>query len=154
MGQSSRIAPSNQPGWDVDYPYGQAAEINVRQLLHWIATGNGQAEVKRKRMLDLNFYVETHCDKGRRGDYAPSGISISTADVWAYVLGDTGVTVVMPIEHVRRMLDHVTTRDRAEEDGSCPTKGKLISLAALLYELKKAGSGQPVRADEIRWGNR
>jgi hypothetical protein len=68
-----------EPRFDLDYAYGRQGELQIGEFLEWIANGNGQVEVKRKRFLDLDFYVETHCDKGRKGNYQPSGISVTTA---------------------------------------------------------------------------
>jgi hypothetical protein len=126
-----------EPRFDLDYSYGVQGELQIGTLLTWIASGNGQVEVKRKRYLDLDFYIETHCDKGRRGQWQPSGISVTTAAAWAFVIGDTDVAVIIPTEQVRAMLTDPSSFDRAETDGECPTRGKLISLAALLYRHKQ-----------------
>jgi hypothetical protein len=126
-----------EPRFDIDYSYGRQGELQIGEFLEWIAKGNGQVEVKRKRYCDLYFYVETHCDKGRTGEYKPSGISVSTAKAWAFVIDDVGVSVVFSAELLHTMLDDPSTRDREEPHGSCPTKGKLINLAALLYREKQ-----------------
>lgn len=126
-----------EPRFDIDLPYGRQAELRFGELLDWVAAGNGQAEVKRKRPLDLFFYIETECDKGGYGIYQPSGISITTAAVYAFVIGDTDVTVVFPTDELRAMLDDASSRPCAERDGTCPTRGKLISLAVLIYRHKQ-----------------
>lgn len=126
-----------EPRFDRDYTYGRQGELQIGEFLDWVASGNGQVEVKRKRFLDVAFYVETHCDKGRRGVYQPSGILVTTSKAWAFVIGDTGIAVLFPVEELRRMLDDPSTRDREERDGSCPTRGKLINLCALLYRHKQ-----------------
>jgi hypothetical protein len=126
-----------EPRFDLDYSYGREGEIQIAEFLGWIASDQGQVEVKRKRILDLFFYVETHCDKGRRGIYQPSGILVTTAKTWAFVIGDTRISVLFPIEELRAMLDDPSSRDKQEEHGSCPTRGKLISLSVALYRHKK-----------------
>lgn len=126
-----------EPRFDLDCSYGKQGELQIAEFLDWIARGNGRVEVKRKRLLDLEFYVETACDKGRRGNYTPSGINVTTAHAWAFVIADTGIAIIVPTEVLREMLDDPSARDRAERDGSCPTKGRLINLGALLYRQKR-----------------
>lgn len=93
--------------------------------------------MKHKSYLDLDFYIETHCDYGRCGDYRPSGVNLTTAHVWAFVIGDSGISVIVPIEHLRAMLDDPSTRDREQVAGKYPTRGKLVNLAALLWRYKR-----------------
>ena len=133
------VKPSGkaEPRFDLDYAYGRQAEIRIEELLSWIGSGNKKVEVKRKRILDLEFYVETHCDKGRRGEFAPSGINVTTAQVWAFVLGDTGMSVFVPTDLLQIMIEDPTSKDRSETDGSCPTKGKLVNMGAMLFRAKQ-----------------
>lgn len=126
-----------EPRFDLDYVYGRQGELQIADFLSWIATGNGQVEVKRKRYLDLKFYIETHCDKGRTGEFLPSGISITTAKAWAFVIAESGVSVIVPTDELRRMLDDSSSKDRTEIDGSCPTRGKLVYLSVLLWRHKQ-----------------
>lgn len=130
-----------EPRFDLDLSYGQEGEKLIGAFLSWIAEGNNQIEVKRKSYLDLEFYVETHCDKGRTGTYQPSGISVTTATAWAFVLGDTNISVIIPTVELRALLDDPGAKDRKETHGSCPTRGKLISLALALYRHKQRAKG-------------
>jgi len=159
-----------EPRFDLDLKYGVEGEQHIAQLLNWVVNGNHQVEVKRKRLLDLYFYVETHCDKGRRGEYQPSGISVTTASQWFFVLGDSGVTVSFPTDLLRSMIsdDEAHAKPCEAKDGDCPTRGKLINLAVLLYRYQKrqqttknitpalprvvAATAATMTADEINWG--
>ncbi len=138
MGQSGRVVGRSEPRFDIDLEYGRQGELRVGDFLEWIANGNGRVEVKRKRIIDWYFYVETECDKGRRGFYEPSGISVSRAESWAINFGDTGIVLLCPTEIIRFMLDEPTTKDKREDDGNCPTKGKLIDLVAMLFRYKQS----------------
>jgi hypothetical protein len=126
-----------EPRFDIDLAYGRQGELQISDYLTWLAEGNGRIEVKRKRYIDLNFYVEMQCDKGRTGVYLPSGISITTAEAWAFPIADTGIAVIIPTNELRSMLEDPSTYDREERDGSCPTRGKLVNLGALLYRHKR-----------------
>lgn len=144
------IAPHGrkESGFDIDYAYGRQAELQLGDFLTWIARGNGRVEVKHKRPLDLEFYVETCHDPGRRGVYVPSGISVSTSEAWAFTIGDSGISVLVPTAEIRGMLEDVTTRDRAHPRGSCPTKGRLVSLRCYSCVTSSAWSGRRRRG---RW---
>jgi hypothetical protein len=154
-----------EPRFDLDLAWGQQGELQIAEFLEWIAKGNGRVEVKRKRYIDLDFYVETHCDKGRTGRYEPSGISISTAHAWAFVIGDTGIAVIVPADELRAALTEPGAVDREERDGNCPTRGKLISLWVLLRRHQKTAPQQvapvkaprraiePLAATDIRWSS-
>jgi hypothetical protein len=126
-----------EPRWDRDLEYGNQGELLIKDFLAQVANGHGRVEVKRKSYLDHRIYVETHCDKGRTGNYQPSGISVSQADVWCFVIADTGIHIAVPSALLREMLDDPSTKDKAERDGNCPTKGKLIDFCVLLYRLKR-----------------
>lgn len=121
-----------EPRWDLDLAYGKQGELQVGDFLNWLARGNGRIEVKRKRRLDFELFIETECDKGRGGIYQPSGIYVTRADAWAFVIGDTGVTLIIPTALLKRAIQQKTARPKQETSGSCPTKGYLVNLAAVL----------------------
>jgi len=126
-----------EPRWDRDLEYGKQGELRFGKLLQWIAGGNGRVENKRKRRLDLWLYVEAECDKGRSGLFTPSGISRTQADVWTFECGETGITFVIPTPLLRKAFDHPTSRPARETDGSCPTRGRLVNVAAILAVAKE-----------------
>ena len=139
-----------EPRWDRDLAYGQQGELYWDDIFAWFARGNGRREDKRKRRLDLYFYVETECDKGRTGRYEPSGISVSEADIWTYLIGETGLGVVIPTRLLKEAVRHPTARRVEERDGSCPTRGLLVHLAAMLDIAKgmKGSVGLEVEASD------
>lgn len=126
-----------EPRFDLDLKYGQQGEAQLREFLGWIANGSLLVEVKRKRYLDYKIYVETHCDKGRSGVYAPSGINTTESQVWAFVVADTGIHIAIPTEILREAVNESSSRDHQALRGNCPTRGKLIDFTVLLYRLKK-----------------
>jgi hypothetical protein len=126
-----------QPAFDRDYCYGKQGELLVCNLLDAVARGDGQVEMKRKRKIDLLCYIETSCDKGRKGLYKPSGISVTTAEFWVIIVHDTDCGFFFPTRILKEFLCHPSVRDAEETDGSCPTKGKLVNVAALLWELNR-----------------
>ena len=127
------MADKPEPRFDRDYTYGRQGELQINEFLDWIAAGNGQVETKRKRYLDLCFYVETDQKKPGAECWQPSGISVTTAACWAFVIGDTGISVLFPTDELRAMLDDPSTLDRTQFRGAYHTRGKLVNLAVVLY---------------------
>lgn len=116
-----------EPAFDMDRQYGEEGEGTVRDVLGLRAH---RIEVKRKSYVDEQFYVEWEHDPGRRGRYKPSGLQVTKAAYWAYVVGDTGLIVLVPTVLLRQARE---LGDPAEEtDGSCPTRGTLVSLDLVL----------------------
>lgn len=136
-----KLVKKAEPRFDLDLNYGRQAEARLAEFFDWIAEGKGRVEVKRKRIIDLSIYVEESCDKGRTGRFAPSGISVTTAHVWAFAIADTGIMMVIPTQLLKESLSHPSVKDKAETDGSCPTRGKLVHLRAI-FDTYMRSSGQ------------
>ena len=119
-----------EPRFDIDLKYGRQAELLFGDYLDWIAAGNGRVEIKRKRYLDMNFYVEQECDKGRTGAYTPSGINVTDADLWVFMIQDTGIALCIPTSILRSAMQHGYPKQAQE--GNCPTKGMLVHIGAIL----------------------
>ncbi len=77
--------------FDLDLSYGKQGEELVQDLL----TGGKTVEVKRDRKWKNtgNLYIETECWFNESKSWQPSGLSISKADYWAFVL-EAGVVIV------------------------------------------------------------
>lgn len=143
------------PHFDLDLRYGLYGEDTVAAMLG--AVGE-MVEVKSPRNSRLTFYLETHCNKGRRTGYQPSGIRTSRASVWIYNFMDpTQVQHAEPARvdrtptccFVMRRQDLIDYIDGgfAQEDtfdvGNNPTKGVLISVRLFVAWLV---SGKPPQA--------
>ncbi len=136
------ISNGNQPAFDVDARYGEAAESQFARLFDG---SNGLFEVKRKRLQDASFYVETECL--RDGRYVPSGINVTKARYWVYLIGESDIFVIFPTELLRVAMTSKAARDVAETDGSHPTRGKLVKLTtALGYRRSKK---EPLKAPPL-----
>jgi hypothetical protein len=121
-----------EPRFDLDAEYGHQGEMFVRDVVAGMAEGT--IEVKRdRRWVDTgNLYIERQCK--RMGEYRPSRIETTAAELWAFVLGDTGCMLVVPTDVLRSEIRH---GGHAEEtDGSHPTKGSLVSSQRLLARLR------------------
>jgi hypothetical protein len=148
----SSITSNADHRFDVDWRYGvtEGGEALVRYVLGEVDAGSVRIEVKRKRLADWKFYVELEHDPGRKGRYIPSGLSISEAALWWFVIADTGISHVTPAAVVRTAVERNYGHPAEERDGSCPTRGRLLDFFDLLNAAKP---GAPSRAKfgDSRW---
>jgi hypothetical protein len=81
---------SSKSDWDLDLRYGQDGEESVRRLLT-IDT----VEVKRDRRWKEtgNLYIETSCYYVNDGAFKASGVSVSKATHFAFVIEDLTILV-------------------------------------------------------------
>mgnify|MGYP003340763729 FL=1 len=86
--------------WDLDYRHVVDGEKTVAHLLS-IET----VEVKNDRRWSEtgNVYIETDCYYVNSQAWEPSGISVSKASHWAFVLDD--VVVILPLERLQKIMN-------------------------------------------------
>ena len=116
-----------QSGWDIDFATGLAGEQLVQELL----TGGYKVEVKRDmRWAETgNLYIETWCWYNNENKYLPSGLSVSEADYWAFVLGTT--VVLLETNKLKRIVDAYGRYVECQILPN-PSKGFLIGVKDLL----------------------
>jgi hypothetical protein len=88
---------TNKSSFDLDFGYGRKGEQLVEELL----TGGLTVEVKRDRKWAKtgNLYIETECYFKKIEGWAPSGLGVTEAAYWAFVL--EGSTVIVPTDALR-----------------------------------------------------
>lgn len=131
----SRISEGYEPRFDIDNAYGQEGERYVANIIDGFT--NGRVEVKRDAISQKSkrVYVEYKC---RRGDmWVPSGLATTEADVWVFVLGDSGIFVGVGTDALKQLArefynDPSEQYRKQEKDGSHPTLGVVIPLERLV----------------------
>jgi len=80
--------------FDLDFGYGRKGEQLVEDLL----TGGRTIEVKRDRKWwkTNNLYIEVECFFRKSMSWEPSGLNVTEADYWAFVLEKTVVMITTP----------------------------------------------------------
>jgi len=141
---------NREPSFDVDWRYGNKAEKLVRELCDMADRDEIRLEVKRKRRDDGYFYVELEHDPGRRGSFVLSGLSVTTADVWAFAIAATGIVLMTRAEILRTAIERNYGFPASETDGSCPTRGRLLSVWDLLAAGRPGKPSRAVFGDEFR----
>lgn len=112
--------------WDLDYRHGLDGENMVANLLA-IET----VEVKNDRRWSEtgNVYIETDCYYVNSQAWEPSGISISKASHWAFVLDE--VVVILPLERLKKIVERFGRPSTCNISPNY-SRGFLISVVELM----------------------
>jgi len=132
----SRISEGYEPRFDIDSTYGFEGERYIADVVDGMS--NGKVEVKRDAVFHRtgNIYIEYMCQKN--GQWVESGINTTTADVWVFVLGDSEMFIGIKVSELRQLALHFHAWGCTgyEKDGSCPTRGVIISAQYLMDHAK------------------
>lgn len=118
--------------FDLDFGYGRKGEQLVEELL----TEGKRIEVKRDRKWwsTNNIYIEVECFFRKSMSWEPSGISVTEAEYWAFVLEKS--VIMVPTNHVRWALQY-RGREITCEIPPNLSKGFLITVEDLLEATKE-----------------
>lgn len=123
-----------QPSFDTDVEYGEDGETIARDVLRWTFDRSVKVETKRKRRLDDYLYVELQHNP-RGAGWRDSGLNVTKADLWAYVVGDSGIVLYFPTDLLRWVIFRTDDgKPCAETDGDCPTEGRLLRVSRLIQQ--------------------
>jgi hypothetical protein len=111
------------PHFDIDRAYGEQGEDTLRAVLGLAAH---QIEVKRPRWEPHTVFVEVQHRPRSSDRYLPSGLSVTTAEFWAFVYGKA--SYIYPVEVLRLAVrrDNRPPTD-AGLRGDNPTKGHIFT---------------------------
>lgn len=139
MSTDDRMADGYEPRFDIDLEVGRQGELYVAQVVDAMRAG-ASIEVKTDEAATKwqRVYLESSCLYS--GQYRPSGLATTSAELWATVLaGD--VLVVAPTWRYRYVGNKAAKRPvlrRELKRGSHPTKGVVVPLQHLLPWLMEA----------------
>jgi hypothetical protein len=133
---AERMATGRNPEWDIDWEIGKNGELFVIDLIQSLKDGS-RVETKTDIWAAKtgNIYIEYSCRYF--GKYKPSGIAVTTAEIWALVLA-TEVTVFAPVDRLKAVARYYYSLGRIRNggvNGSHPTWGVLIPACNLLRDL-------------------
>ena len=123
---------TSKSDWDLDFKFGVEGENLVANLL-----SVDTVEVKRdKRWKDTgNLYIETDCWYNRSNTWAESGLSVSKASHWAFVLED--LVLFVKIEDLKAVVKLKGRPIECKIEPN-PSKGYLIKVSNIMdYQLGK-----------------
>ena len=118
--------------FDLDYSYGLEGENLVDQLLN----GSKTVEVKRDRKwwTTGNIFIEVQCWYNNTMSWEDSGLTVTKADYWAFVL-ESGV-ILVPTEHVKYAVKVFGKRIECTIEPN-NSRGYLIKAEDLLKAMKE-----------------
>jgi hypothetical protein len=128
---------TNKSSFDLDFSFGREGEELVEQLL----TKGKRVEVKRDRKWQDtgNVYIETACFFTKKNEWAPSGLAVTEAEYWAFVLK---TTVLMISTQVLQFAVQTYGKDITCQIPPNLSKGYLVKVVDLI-EATKMFSFQP-----------
>lgn len=118
--------------FDLDYSFGLEGENLVNELL----TGGKTVEVKRDRKWwdTGNIFIEVQCWYNASKSWEDSGLTVSKADYWAFVL-ESGV-IIVPINHVKYAVKVFGKRIECTIEPN-NSRGYLITAKDLIKAMKE-----------------
>lgn len=118
--------------FDLDYSFGLEGENLVNELL----TGGKTLEVKRDRKWwdTGNIFIEVQCWYNASKSWEDSGLTVSKADYWAFVL-ESGV-IIVPINHVKYAVKVFGKRIECTIEPN-NSRGYLITAKDLIKAMKE-----------------
>jgi hypothetical protein len=123
---------STLSSFDLDFRYGYAGEQLVEELL----TNGKTVEVKRDRRWHEtgNLYIEFDCWFNSTQSWQPSGISVTKADYWAFVLEESvlmipTINLIQAVEQYGRVVNCEIPPNKS--------RGFLITVNDLLAVMRK-----------------
>jgi hypothetical protein len=112
--------------WDLDYRDGLLGESKIADLLHLDTV---EVKTDRRWLQTGNIYIETECFYQTDNEWKPSGIRVSQASHWGFVLEDT--ILIVPMYRLKEIIwEHgkpITCNIPPN-----PTRGYLITPGALM----------------------
>jgi hypothetical protein len=133
VNMADRMAHGRNPDWDIDQEIGSNGELFVADIVASLKDGQS-IEVKTDVWAPKsgNVYVEYSCRYF--GKYEKSGISVTTARLWAFVLASE-VAVFTPVDRLKILARYYYRLGRTRNGGmagSHPTWGVLIPVDRLI----------------------
>lgn len=113
--------------FDLDFSYGHEGEQLVKDIL----TGGSTVEVKRdRRWIDTgNIYIETHFYSRSTWEWVESGLNVTKADRWAFVLENFVIIVtIADLKHACSAFGRPIENKKEPN----PSKGFLITVDDLM----------------------
>lgn len=112
--------------WDLDLRAGEAGESKVADLL---SLDTVEVKTDRRWWETGNVYIETECWYQSSQSWEPSGIRVTKATHWAFVLEDT--VLIVPTARLRETVWQVGRPITCNIPPN-PSRGYLITPIALL----------------------
>lgn len=136
------VASVARSKWDISLAKGNAGEAEVLKALTGMALGTVEVKRDARAATTGNLYVEYAQHIG--GAWIPSGISVTGADAWAFVLPPNDVMVFLTTDLLKHLALQANERGRrriTSHPDDIPTAGALVPLGHLFEGNKTTNTG-------------
>jgi hypothetical protein len=117
--------------WDIDLRAGELGESRVADLL---SLDTVEVKTDRRWKDTGNLYIETECYYVADNSWKASGVRVSKATHWAFVLESS--VLIIPTHILKEVIWH-STRPITCNIPPNPSRGYLITPAQLLEQVKQ-----------------
>jgi spermidine synthase len=132
--------------WDLDYRDGMVGESKVADLLHLDTV---EVKTDRKWVQTGNLYIETECYYKNEDTWKPSGIRVSQATHWGFVLEDS--VLIIPIHRLKEAVWEIGRPITCSIPPN-PSRGYLITPGQLIEHVRNARGREIAEFEEHeRW---
>ena len=118
--------------WDLDYRDGMLGEKKIADLL---SMDTVEVKTDRRWKYTGNLYIETECYYKTTDTWEKSGIMVSKATHWAFVLEDS--VLIVPTYRLREAI-YDNPRPITCNIPPNPSRGTLITAGALIEHIRAA----------------
>ena len=127
--------------WDLDYRDGILGEKRIADLL---SMDTIEVKTDRRWQDTGNLYIETECYYQTTDTWEKSGISVSKATHWAFVLEDS--VLIVPTFRLREAI-HDNHRPITCYIPPNPSRGTLITAGTLIEHIRLAKAREAAAHD-------
>jgi hypothetical protein len=118
--------------WDLDYRAGIAGESKIADLLHMDTV---EVKTDRRWVETGNIYIETECYYKNEDVWKPSGVRVSQATHWAFLLEDS--VYIVPLYRLKEIVWESGRPINCNIPPN-PSRGYLITVGALVEHVRLA----------------
>lgn len=138
---NERLADDYQPDFDIDAAVGKHGELFVANWQQSLSEGSVEVKTDQLTWRTGNVYLEHACRYG--GTWRPSGVAVSKAEWFAYVLDHRdsrlpAAVIAAPMSKVRAVHEQGLTNSNHLKEcivGSHPTKGIVLPVSVFIRQL-------------------
>ena len=128
--------------WDLDFRDGLLGESKVADLLHLDTV---EVKTDRRWVETGNLYIETECYYQNEDAWKPSGIRVSEATHWGFVLEDS--VLIVPLHRLKEIIWE-SGRPITCNIPPNPSRGYLITPAQLMEHVRTARAREIAEYEE------
>lgn len=119
--------------WDISLRHGEEQEALVKWALVGVQTGRTEVKCDSRARSTGNLYVEYQ--QGGSGRWRKSGIAVTAADIWAFVIPDPLLVLLVETSRLKDMARQARAAGRKAEtrhQGDMPTRGALVPIDSIV----------------------